>query len=53
MSEGEAKFVESLLKKYGDNVEAMTRDIKLNPYQQTAGELRRKIAKYQEQAVSS
>ena len=35
-----------LIEKHGENYAAMTRDRKLNPMQQTAGDLRRRINKW-------
>jgi len=40
-SKGEMIFLQKLLSKHGRDVEAMTRDRKLNPYQRTEGEIRR------------
>lgn len=37
----------ALIAKYGDNVELMTRDLKLNPEQRTAGQLKRALRKLQ------
>ncbi|KAL1924571.1 uncharacterized protein VTP21DRAFT_4225 [Calcarisporiella thermophila] len=45
-SEGEQKWVQSLIDKYGDDYEAMFRDIKMNKYQQTASQLRKRCEKY-------
>lgn len=45
-SEGEKQFLERLIAKYGDDYERMALDIKLNRYQQTATDLRRRIQKY-------
>ncbi|KAI1918640.1 Nucleolar protein 16 [Ophidiomyces ophidiicola] len=44
-SKREVEWLELLVEKYGDNVPAMARDRKLNPMQQTEGELRRKLKK--------
>jgi hypothetical protein len=49
MTAGERKFVESLLKKYGTKpgcYRRMSKDHKLNIYQDTAGVLRRKCERY-------
>lgn len=45
-SEGEKRFIEELIRKYGDDYDAMFRDIKLNIYQHTAAQLRKKCQKY-------
>ena len=44
-SKGELATLEVLVGKYGDDVAAMARDVKLNADQRTAGELRRAIRK--------
>jgi nucleolar protein 16 len=44
-SEQEAEWLEKLIKRHGENYEAMAWDRKLNPMQQTAGDLRRRVAK--------
>ncbi|KAF9164099.1 Nucleolar protein 16 [Actinomortierella ambigua] len=43
-SDGELMWAAKLVEKYGDDYEKMFRDRKLNPMQQTVGQLRRKIA---------
>eukprot|EP00121_Abeoforma_whisleri_P015710 Awhi_evm1s14452 len=45
-SDGERKFLEDLIEKYGDDFTAMSRDRKLNPYQHTKKQLKSKILKY-------
>jgi nucleolar protein 16 len=45
-SEGEKRFIVELIQKYGDDYDAMFRDIKLNIYQHTAAQLKRKCQKY-------
>ncbi|CAG8681854.1 4500_t:CDS:2 [Racocetra fulgida] len=45
-SEEERLFVEKLINKYGDDYESMFRDIKLNVYQYTAAQLKKKCQKY-------
>ncbi|KAJ3503419.1 hypothetical protein NLJ89_g8444 [Agrocybe chaxingu] len=45
VSSGEVKYLEPLVKKHGSNIEAMTRDVKLNPEQRTVGQLRRALRK--------
>lgn len=47
MSSGEIKYLEPLVKKYGEDVDGMWRDRKLNPEQRTVGELRRGLRKMQ------
>lgn len=44
-SGGENKLLRNLVAKYGEDVDGMARDRKLNSNQQTAGELRRAIKK--------
>lgn len=48
MSQREAEWIESLVAKHGDNVMAMVRDKKLNPMQQTEGDIRRRLRKWQQ-----
>ncbi|KAL4943440.1 nucleolar protein 16 [Aspergillus oleicola] len=43
----ETEWIERLVERHGDNYAAMARDRKLNPMQQTVGELRRRINKFQ------
>lgn len=42
----EEEWIESLMAKYGDDVSKMVRDRKLNPMQQTEGDLKRRIKKW-------
>ncbi|POR36786.1 Nucleolar protein 16 [Tolypocladium paradoxum] len=42
-SEGEREWLERLVAKHGDNTRAMARDTKLNPMQQTAADLAKRI----------
>lgn len=42
----EEEWIASLVKKHGDNLQAMVRDKKLNPMQQTQGDIRRRIKKW-------
>lgn len=42
----EQEWVERLINKHGDNIQAMVRDRKLNPMQQTEGDIRRRIRKW-------
>ncbi|KAK3326552.1 ribosome biogenesis protein Nop16 [Apodospora peruviana] len=44
-SEREREWLEKLVAKHGDDVEAMARDMKLNPMQQTKGDLARRLKK--------
>ncbi|KAG5519692.1 hypothetical protein PMAC_001848 [Pneumocystis sp. 'macacae'] len=45
LSKNETLFLRRLIDCYGDNIDAMTKDIKLNAMQLTAGDLQRKIKK--------
>lgn len=47
-SRREDEWITRLIEKYGDDVTAMARDRKLNPMQQTAGDLRRRIRKWKQ-----
>ena len=47
-SKREEEWVSDLVQKYGDNYLAMAKDRKLNPYQQTEGDLRRRIKRWKE-----
>ena len=53
MADGDVKFVERLIKKHGANVKAMVRDMKLNPYQHSVGQIKVKLQKYQEHLDSN
>ncbi|EKX43107.1 hypothetical protein GUITHDRAFT_140689 [Guillardia theta CCMP2712] len=46
MFEGDQEFVEALQKKYGNDYERMAKDRKLNRFQHTPGQIRRKVEKY-------
>jgi len=46
MSSGEIKYLEPLVKKFGDDVHGMSQDRKLNPEQRTVGQLRRALRKF-------
>lgn len=45
-SSREGEWVSRLIEKHGDNISAMVRDRKLNPMQQTEGDIRRRINKW-------
>lgn len=47
-SKREGEWIGKLIEKHGDNVRAMVRDKKLNPMQQTEGDLQRRIRKWKE-----
>ena len=47
-SEREEEWISNLVQKYGDNYMAMVRDRKLNPFQQTEGDLRRRVKRWKE-----
>lgn len=47
-SKFEAEWVERLVERWGDDVGRMARDRRLNPWQQTEGDLRRRITKWKE-----
>ena len=42
-SQRESEWVGKLVAKYGDDYERMARDTKLNPYQQSAGDIRKRV----------
>lgn len=44
----EREWVERLVAKHGEDTAAMARDLKLNPMQQTAGDIRRRLKTYKE-----
>ncbi|CAG8622066.1 7030_t:CDS:2 [Ambispora gerdemannii] len=52
-ADGELVFVRECIAKYGDNYEAMFRDIKLNTYQHTANQIRKKCERYLKSLSSS
>lgn len=45
-SQREMEWIERLVEKHGDKFEHMARDMKLNPYQQTAADIRRRVIKW-------
>ncbi|EOD53145.1 putative 60s ribosomal subunit biogenesis protein nop16 protein [Neofusicoccum parvum UCRNP2] len=47
-SEREVEWVERLVKKYGDDYGKMSRDMKLNPMQQSEGDIKRRVKKWRE-----
>lgn len=47
-SQREEEWVTRLIEKHGDNYAAMARDRRLNPMQQTEGDLKRRIRKFQQ-----
>lgn len=47
-SKREEEWIQRLIEKHGDNIQAMVWDRKLNPYQQSEGDLRRRIRIYKE-----
>lgn len=46
----EREWLETLLVKHGDDVAAMSRDLKLNPMQQTVGEIKKKLKVYRQES---
>ncbi|KAJ5132375.1 hypothetical protein N7448_006533 [Penicillium atrosanguineum] len=48
LSEREVEWITRLVEKHGDNLAAMVRDRKLNPMQQTEGDLRRRIDQWKQ-----
>lgn len=46
MSEREVEWLENLMEAHGDDVNAMARDRKLNPMQQTAKDIARRLKKF-------
>jgi nucleolar protein 16 len=46
-SEREEEWIEKLVNKYGDDYGKMTRDRRLNPFQQSEGDIRRRAKKWQ------
>lgn len=49
--EGEKAFVAELVEKYGDDYEAMARDMKINYMQRSAGDLKRRVKKWREDGL--
>ncbi|KAL0943964.1 Nucleolar protein 16 [Colletotrichum truncatum] len=46
MSQQEREWLQKLIAKHGDDAEAMARDRKLNPMQQTAGDIARRVRRF-------
>lgn len=46
-SEREGEWIQDLVRKHGDDYLAMSRDMKLNPRQQTVGDLKKRVKKWQ------
>jgi nucleolar protein 16 len=49
----EGEWIKALVDAYGDDYESMAWDLKLNPMQQTAGQLRRKVKIWERTAKRS
>lgn len=47
-SKFETEWIERLVERWGDDVERMARDRRLNPWQHTEGDLRRSIRRWKE-----
>ena len=47
-SKREEEWIARLVGKYGDDIRAMARDVKLNPMQQSVGDLGRRLKKWKE-----
>jgi nucleolar protein 16 len=47
-SKREEEWIARLVEKYGDDIGAMARDVKLNPMQQSEGDLGRRLKKWKE-----
>ncbi|KAJ4407861.1 Nucleolar protein 16 [Gnomoniopsis sp. IMI 355080] len=48
----EREWLQRLLAKHGDDVAAMSRDLKLNPMQQTVGEIKKKLKVYRQESAN-
>ena len=51
-SQREEEWITRLVEKHGNNIRSMVRDRKLNPMQQTEGDIGRRIKKWQKQKTS-
>ena len=47
-SKREEEWIAKLVQRYGDNFGGMVKDRKLNPYQQSEGDLRRRVSRWKE-----
>lgn len=47
-SKGEGEWIEKLVEKYGEDYRGMLKDRKLNPYQQSEGDIRRRVKRWKE-----
>lgn len=47
-SQGEQEWIERLVAKWGDDYRGMNRDRRLNPQQQSEGDLRKRVGKWRE-----
>ena len=52
-SSREGEWIDRLVQKYGDDTKAMTRDKKLNPMQQTEGDIKRRLRKWEQKKASA
>lgn len=52
-SKREEDWIERLVDRYGDDIKAMARDLKLNPLQQSEGDLGRRVGKWKQRNQSS
>lgn len=53
LSHREIDWIERLVERYGDDYRRMSGDIRLNPMQQSAGDIRRRVRKYREDCRST
>lgn len=51
-SDREGEWIADLVNKHGDDFVAMSRDMKLNPMQQSVGDLKRRVTKWKKNAAS-
>ncbi|KAG8526791.1 uncharacterized protein KY384_008220 [Bacidia gigantensis] len=52
-SERERDWIKSLVDRWGDDLEAMAKDSRLNPMQQSKGDLKRRMLEYQKHIKSA